>query len=77
MNEIRKLIETIEQINEITYDEDVMRRLQKKLTDLASETGQYAEVMRNNFPQLRDKYLLLIEIEMELDKLRKRVFDVR
>ena len=73
---MRKLIETIEQINEDPTVGGNMADLQRKLTDVVS----YAEELYWNYekyPQLSEHQELVEEIRTECNILRKKVFDIR
>ncbi len=73
---MRKLIETIEQINEDPTVGGNMADLQRKLTDVVS----YAEELYWNYekyPVLSEHQKLVQEIRTECNILRKKVFDIR
>ncbi len=73
---MRKLIETIEQINEDPTVGGNMADLQRKLTDVVS----YAEELYWNYekyPVLSEHQKLVQEIITECNILRKKVFDIR
>lgn len=76
MNDMRKLIETIEEINEDPTVGGNMADLQRKLTDIVS----YTEELYWNYekyPQLKEYQNLVEEIRLECDILRKKVFEIR
>lgn len=57
--------------------ENVMRLAQEKLTDAASEFADSAEFVKRRYPEHREEYNLLVDIERELDELRRRIFEIR
>ena len=76
MNEMRKLIEAIDQINEDSSVGGNMRELAGKLTDLASFTEQLYWNYEK-YPQLAEYQAVVEEVRMAADVLRKKVHDIR
>jgi uncharacterized protein (UPF0335 family) len=78
MDEMRKLLERLEAINEAPSDVDkVLGDLQRELTSLSYKSQQISSFIKKLHPGETEKYNLVVDIEMELDALRKRVFDAR
>lgn len=76
MNEMRKLMEAVEQINEDPTVGGNMADLQRKLTDVVS----YAEELYWNYekyPDLKEHQSLMQEIQTVCDRLRRKVFEIR
>lgn len=57
--------------------DQVFGNLQRELTSVAMKAQQAASFIKRMHPEEREKYNLATDIEMELDILRKRVFDAR
>jgi len=57
--------------------DEVLANLQRQLTSTSYKAQQIASYIKQTHPEEKDKYNLAIDIEMELDALRKRVFDAR
>jgi hypothetical protein len=57
--------------------ENVMRHAQQKLTDAASEFADSAEFVKRRYPEHREEYNMLVDIERELDELRRSLFEIR
>ena len=73
---MRKLIETIEEINEDPTVGGNMADLQRKLTDVVS----YAEELYWNYekyPNLKQYQELVEKVRRACDQLRKEVFELR
>ena len=76
MNEMRKLIETVEKINEDPTVGGNMAELQQKLTELA----RYTEELYWNYekyPALAKHQELVEKIQRACEQLRKEVFELR
>ena len=70
--------ESTEELVESDSDVDqVFSNLQRELTSVAMKAQQAASFIKRMHPEEREKYNLAVDIEMELDVLRKRVFDAR
>lgn len=76
MNEMRKLMEAIEQINEDPTVGGQMHELQSKLTELSAFT-ENLYWMYEKYPQLKQHQELIEKIMMTCNQLRKEVFDLR
>jgi hypothetical protein len=57
--------------------ENVMRLAQNSLTSMASEFADSAEFVKRRYPEHREEYNMLVDIERELDELRRRIFEIR
>ena len=101
MNEMRKLIEAIEEAEKLGSDsaagkwaadtlkkngipaepevpiDFVMRQLQQKVTETAYKAQQLSSYIKRTYPEEKEKYNVTVDVEMELDRLRKMIFDVR
>lgn len=76
MNEMRKLIETIEEINEDPSVGGNIADLQRKLTDVSS----YAEELYWNYekyPALAEYQAVMQDVMTECDRLRRKVYEIR
>lgn len=75
MNEMRKLMEVVEQINEDPTVGGNMANLQRKLTDVVS----YAEELYWNYekyPDLKEHQSLMQEIQTVGDRLQQLIRDI-
>ena len=55
----------------------VMQQLQQKVTETAYKAQQFSSYIKRKYPEETEKYNVAVEVEMELDRLRKMIFDVR
>lgn len=76
MNEMRKLIETLEQINEDPTVGAQMHELQSKLTELSS-FAKNLYWMYKKYPQLKQHQELVQKVGVACDQFRKEAFDLR
>lgn len=73
MNEMRKLIETIEQIDEDPTVGGRMRAIANDLTDII-KTAEQMQIDFEKYPDIEKYKILAMVIEDECDRLRNRIY---
>lgn len=51
--------------------------LQRDITSVSYKAQQAASFIKKNHPEEKEKYNLAVDLEMELDLLRRRIFEIR
>lgn len=57
--------------------DDSMSELQREITNLSSKSASIARQLKSISPDDIKKYELVLEVEKQLDILRKQIFDIR